>query len=289
MVFAASPIFQSIVGYIFKILKNIRLIIWVQDLWPENLQALNIIKNKFILKIIYNLTTFTYNLSDTLVAQSKSFQKILKKRSKKKIFYLPNFAENFNKKTVKYNKNNKFILLYAGNIGKAQKLITLLKSANELRNNKKLIIKIFGDGVELKKLKYYKNKKNLKNVKFYRKVPSSQIYVEYKKADALYLSLAKNEFLNFTIPAKLQTYFSISRPIIASASGETKEIINQSKAGFCSNPENEKMLTKNILKMINLKKNEIKSLKNNSKKYYLKNFDNNLVNMQLIRILNYKK
>ena len=289
LVFAASPIFQSIVGYIFKILKNIKLVIWVQDLWPENLQALNIIKNKFILKIIYNLTSYTYNLSDILVAQSKSFQKILKKRSKKKIFYLPNFAENLNKKIIKYNKNKKFILLYAGNIGKAQKLITLLKSANELRNNKKLIIKIFGDGVDLKKLKYYKNKNNLKNVKFYRKVPSSQIYAEYKKADALYLSLAKNEFLNFTIPAKLQTYFSMSRPIIASASGETKEIINQSKAGFCSNPENEKMLTKNILKMINLKKNEIKSLKNNSKKYYLKNFDNNLVNMQLIRILNYKK
>ena len=81
----------------------------------------------------------------------------------------------------------------------------------------------------------------------------------------------------------------MSRPIIASASGETKEIINQSKAGFCSNPENERMLTKNILKMMNLKKNKMKILKNNSKKYYLKNFDNKLINMQLLRILNYKK
>ena len=133
-------------------------------------------------------------------------------------------------------------------------MITLLKSANELRNNKKLIIKIFGDGVELKKLKYYKNKNNLKNVKFYGKIPSSKIYAEYKKADALYLSLAKNKFLNFTIPAKLQTYFSMSRPIIASAGGETREIINKSRVGFCSHPENEKMLSKNILKIINLKK-----------------------------------
>ena len=80
LVFAASPIFQSLVGYIFKILKKIKLVIWVQDLWPENLQALNIIKNKFILKIIYYLTSYTYNLSDILVAQSKSFKKILKKR-----------------------------------------------------------------------------------------------------------------------------------------------------------------------------------------------------------------
>ena len=41
--------------------------------------------------------------------------------------------------------------------------------------------------------------------------------------------------------------------------------------------------------MINLKKNKIKRLKINSKKYCLNNFDNKLVNMQLIKILNYKK
>ena len=83
MVFAASPIFQAIVGYIFKILKNIKLIIWVQDLWPENLKALNIIKNKFVLKIIYYLTSYTYNLSDILIAQSKVLKKSLKKEQKK--------------------------------------------------------------------------------------------------------------------------------------------------------------------------------------------------------------
>ena len=49
-------------------------------------KALNIIKNKFVLKIIYYLTSHTYNLSDILIAQSKSFKKILKKEQKKKYF-----------------------------------------------------------------------------------------------------------------------------------------------------------------------------------------------------------
>ena len=46
--------------------------------------------------------------------------------------------------------------MYAGNIGKAQKLITLIKAAQKIKYNKKLLIRIFGDGVELKK--------NLRNI-----------------------------------------------------------------------------------------------------------------------------
>ena len=37
-----------------------------------------------------------------------------------------------------------------------------------------------------------------------------------------------SKYLNYTIPAKLQTYFSFGKPIIASASGETKRIIKES-------------------------------------------------------------
>ena len=149
----------------------------------------------------------------------------------------------------------------------------------------KLLIRIFGDGVELKKLKEYKHQNKVNNVEFHNKLPSSKIYKEYKKANALYLSLAKNKFLNFTIPAKLQTYFSLSKPIIASASGETKKIIHQSKAGYCSNPEDIPALTKNILKILNNKNAKIKSFEKNSKKYFLNNFDRGLIVSKLNKIL----
>ena len=105
LVFASSPIFQIIVGYVIKLFKNAKLVTWVQDLWPENLIALNIIKNKFFINIIGHLTSLTYNLSDILIAQSFSFKKLLKKRSKRKIYYLPNFAENFNKTKLRKYRN----------------------------------------------------------------------------------------------------------------------------------------------------------------------------------------
>ncbi len=278
LVFASSPIFQLLIGYFIKIQKKIKLITWVQDLWPENLQAVGVVKNKFILSIIYKFTLIFYNLNDGIIAQSKSFKKVLKKRSNKKVHYIPNYSEIFEKSKIKLRKDNKLILVYAGNLGKAQKLITLFKTAKKLKENKKFVIKIFGDGIEYKKLLAFKEKNKLDNIIMYGKVSKKRIYREYKNADILYLSLAKNKFLNYTIPAKLQTYFYISKPIIASASGETKKIISHSHSGLCCAPENVNLLYKSLNKMLKLKKSELKKFEKNSNKYFKSNFDKNLIN-----------
>ncbi len=286
MVFASSPIFQVYIGLVLKIFKQkTKLVTWVQDLWPENLIALNIIKNKFYINIINYLTTRIYKSSDILIAQSKSFKKILNKRSKKKVYFIPNYAELFSKQNSRTKVRGKFIIVYAGNLGKAQKLLTLLKSAKKLKKNKRVIFKIFGDGIEYMKLKKFKKDNKINNVTFYGKVSNNRIHKEFKNSDALFLSLAQDKFLNYTIPAKLQTYFSIGKPIIASASGETKKIVLESKAGFCSAPEKDILLYKNILKLINLNKNSLKTLEKNSKKYFLKNFSNEIITKLFKKIL----
>ena len=223
LVFASSPIFQVYIGCVIKLFKKIKLITWVQDLWPENLVALKIIKNRTLIFLINYFTNQIYKFNDILIAQSKSFQKILIKRSNKRVLYIPNYAEIFNKKIIKKKTNKKFTIVYAGNIGKAQSLITLLKSAKKLKEKDKVDIRIYGDGFELDKLKKYKKENNIKHVTFYGKVSKNKIFKAYVNTDALFLSLAKDKFLNFTVPAKLQSYLSIGKPIIASASGETKK------------------------------------------------------------------
>ena len=113
-------------------------------------------KNRTLIFLINYFTNQIYKFNDILIAQSKSFQKILIKRSNKRVLYIPNYAEIFNKKIIKTNK--KFTIVYAGNIGKAQSLITLLKSAKKLKEKDKVDIRIYGDGFELDKLKNTKKK-----------------------------------------------------------------------------------------------------------------------------------
>ena len=105
-------------------------------------------------------------------------------------------------------------------------------------------------------------------------------------ADALYLSLSKNKYLNYTIPAKLQTYLSLGKPIIASSNGEIKKIIRESKSGLCSASEDVKKLAININKMTHSNKSIINKYTNNSKKYYYENYRSELLNFKFSKIFN---
>ena len=108
-VYATSPILQAIPVVILRKLFNIKLVLWVQDLWPYNLSDTGYIKNSFLIKIIDYIVNKIYDSSDLILCQSEGFTKVIKKKtnSKIKILYNPsNYNFNFRPK----RKN--FFLIY---------------------------------------------------------------------------------------------------------------------------------------------------------------------------------
>lgn len=61
--------------------------------------------------------------------------------------------------------------------------------------------------------------------------------------------LGKGKALSKTIPAKLQTYISFGKPIVVSADGEVKSLIDKYKLGFSSKSNDINGLTKSIIKL----------------------------------------
>ena len=111
----------------------------------------------------------------------------------------------------------------------------------------------------------------------------------FNHADALYLSLKKNETFNRTIPGKLQTYMTSTKPIIASISGEANRIIKDAQCGFVSEAEDHLALKDNIVAFYNLDINKKKELGLNGKNYSDINFNKknilNNLNIEIKKIL----
>ena len=59
------------------------------------------------------------------------------------------------------------------------------------------------------------------------KIPSVVTY-----ANSLFLSLRKDKIFSKTIPAKLQTYMALGRPIISVLNGEGASLIREAGCGF---------------------------------------------------------
>ena len=135
------PISTGVIAVFINILRKIPVVYDIQDLWPDTLCATNIIKYKFIIRFINIFCNFVYRNVDHIVVLSKGFKKILIKRkvNLKKISVIYNWADEEKLKFEKNNNTNdrfdttKFNITYAGNIGNAQELNVILKTANLLK------------------------------------------------------------------------------------------------------------------------------------------------------------
>lgn len=284
LVFATSPVIQSIVGIIFKLKLKTKLVIWVQDLWPNSVLLSGYIKNDLILKIITKIIKKIYIYSDIILVQSPDFINEVKKiYNHKKVIYCPNPAHTFINKINK-NFENKikfqkgFNYLYAGNFGKMQSLEILVKAANKYYEiNKNINFNLVGDGNIKKKLEELILKNNIKNVFLHDRLPQAKMKSLYDQADILIISLQKNSIISKTIPGKLQTYLSISKPILCFADGISKKIVNTANCGLVCDEDNISKLVDVFKKFEKLSNKKLNELGQNSLKYYKTNFDDKIV------------
>lgn len=289
--FCPSPILSVIpIILLNKIFKK-KVVIWVLDLWPDTLVDLNIINNSKLIKILQSLVNFIYNNSDLILCQSKSFQKNIKIKNKKKLIYFPAwpeeevFKKNIKKKILSLNKFSSFKILFAGNVGEAQSFTSVLKCTEIIKKNN-IDIKwvILGDGRFKEKLIKMINKKNLNNYFIFPgSVPPNKVILYINSVDALFLSLKKNNTFKKTIPGKLQTYLLSNKPILGMISGEAKKIIEDSKSGLVCEAEDFKKLFVNIIKFINTDKRKMKEYAKNGIIYANKHFNKKIILNNLLK------
>ena len=187
-----------------KLFKKCKMALWINDLWPDTLDHVNlpmISKFKFIFIII---TEYIYKNTDYILVQSNSFKKKIKnKKYKKKIIFFPNWIDNTvykkNKIDIRQKKiliSNKFKFMYIGNVGNSQDFMGILKILKIIKE-KKILFKfiIVGDGREKLKVLNQVKKLNLtKNVYFFGRVKKEYIKNYSKFTDMLFLSLKKMGF-----------------------------------------------------------------------------------------------
>lgn len=156
--------------------------------------------------------------------------------------------------------------VFAGNIGAAQSLDTVVKAAKILGSECRF--HLVGDGSELENLK--KMAEGLDNVIFHGRKPQSEMMSFYEMADALLVLLQKDPFISMTLPGKVQTYMAAGRPVIAAAEGEIPSVIARAECGFCAEPENPEAFAEVIRKFMAAEDKE--QLGRNARAYYEANF-----------------
>lgn len=274
-VYQLSPITMAWPAIVIKRLKKIPLIIHCLDQWPISVTTGPISKKSIIYKILYKISVWTYNKANKITISSKSFKKYFEEElhisSKDKgLDYYPSYAES-DYENLKEEKNDDFDLLFAGNIGPAQSVETIIEAAKILKNHKNIKFHIVGDGLNKENCEKMVEKYKLENVVFYGFHAVSEMPKFYSKADAFLITMVNNEVVNNTLPAKVQSYMVAGKPIIGAISGEVKDVIIDADCGLCCESLDYKNFADLILEASKDKK-RLEIWSKNSKAYYEKHF-----------------
>lgn len=253
----------------------------INDLWPDTLTATNMLKNKLIISFVNKWCNFTYNRANAITVLSEGFKKKLIERNvpSNKLNIIHHWSRDKisteklpKQKREKLFPESKINILYAGNLGAAQSLTSLLKVAQRLQSSANVKFIFVGSGVEEKGLINYANGHNLLNVEFHPRVDSSEVSKFLNSADILVVHLKDDPLFRITLPSKILAYLKTGKPILMGIKGDAEEIIVKSNAGLCCIPDDIDDIENKILEFCKMSAAERQILGENASRYYQESF-----------------
>lgn len=274
-VYGTSPIFQGFAGLMLRRLKRAPVVLWVQDLWPHVLVATGYLRNARILALVERAVSALYRRVDLILAQSEAFVGAIRPLAGKvPIAYFPNPGEPPpSDHAPAVNLPAGFNVVFAGNLGRAQALGTIVEAATLLSDEPEVRITLFGSGAMEDWIREHVDQRKLGNLVLAGRVPPEAMPGIYRQASALLLTLANNEELSKTVPSKLQSYLSAGVPIIAAAAGEPARVVRDSGGGIVCEPEDAMALAAAIRRLRDTPRERIEAIGRSGRAYYDAHFE----------------
>ncbi len=287
-VYGLSPILLAIPGLFIGWLKGKKVVIWIQDLWPESMSATGHVSNLYVIRAVRQLVRFIYGHSDLLLIQSHAFEKPVRALAPNTpIAYYPNsvddtFAIPAAETSQVAGLGGGFSVVFAGNIGAAQAVGVIVEAASLLKEYVDIHFVVLGDGSSREWMLKEVRRRELTNLHLPGRFPVETMPGFMQKASVLLVSLADKPIFAATIPSKVQAYMAAGRPIIACLNGEGARLVIEAQAGLATPAEDAKALAEAILCMYRLSPGELEKMGDNGRRYYQEHFDHDRLVDQLI-------
>lgn len=278
VVHETSPVTQGIPAVAVKWIRRIPLYFWVLDLWPESLVSAGGIRNRSVLRCVERLVRWLYDRSDRILISSQGFREsiLAKGDYADRIVYLPNWAEDVFEGACDYplpELPDGFRVMFAGNIGEAQDMETVLDAALRLRGRRDIRWLLVGDGRKRAWAEEFVRRHDLsENVRFLGRYPLEAMPAFFRAADAMLVSLKDEKIFRLTVPAKLQAYMAAGRPVVAMLGGEGHELVRKARCGIAVEAGNGAALADAVLRAAACSAQELARMGANGHEYYLRHF-----------------
>jgi colanic acid biosynthesis glycosyl transferase WcaI len=260
-------------------IRRIPVVYDIQDLWPDTLEATGMVLNRRVLGIVGLWCRMTYRLVRRIVVLSPGFKSTLIARGvpAPKIDVIYNWApedeltltERDEALARQLGMEGKFNVVFAGTMGRAQGLDTVLAAAEILMSRTPRVQIVFvGGGIDVERLKGIVEARQLTNVIFLARRPRNEIGAILSLADVLLVHLRKDPLFRITIPSKIQAYLSVGKPILAGVEGDAASIVKEACAGLTCDPDSPADLAGCVMELAGMAAESLREMGQNGLRFY---------------------
>lgn len=289
-VWESSPVTVGIPAAMIKRRRRIPMIFWVLDLWPETLLAMKASGSRVVFRLADKLVELIYGTCDLILVASRGFIPSVRQRHGKpgQIRYFPNWAEEMYWDGTPQAAPNGldlpegFRVMFAGNIGAAQGLGTVLAAAARLKDRPDIHWLIVGDGRMRAWVEQQIADLGLTTaVRLLGSHPPEAMPALIAHADVMLVTLTSNPVFAMTVPGKVQSYLASGKPIVAALEGEGRKVVEESGAGLVCAPDDSEALAQAVLQMYEMSPGQRERMGASGKAYCAENFERTALMDQL--------
>ena len=266
------PVLGGLLGVIGKHLKKAKLIYNIQDFNPEQVKAVEFTGNRLILNAMMLMDKHSCKAANKVIVVGRDMVDTLRNRfgkkmvpyayinnwiDEKEIYPLPEGNAGVQKFRKRYGLENRFVMMYSGNIGLYSDLPNLLKLSAQFQQEKEVVFAFIGEGSVLEELKEYQQKHQLENVVFIPYQEKKDLIYSLNAGDVHFVMNAKG-IKGVSVPSKLYGVMAAGKPVlgILEEGAEARLIVEEAQCGRVVSPEDYEAIRNLIREFIQKRNSE---------------------------------
>jgi len=271
------PLTVGIAAALIKFFRRVPVVYDIQDMWPDTLRATGMLNNPKALAVVAAVCNWVYRRMSHMVVLSPGFKRLLLQRGvpEAKLTVVYNWADEaalaapVGQVPAAFPPADRFRIVFAGNMGKAQALDAVLDAAELLQQRGSRVCWVMlGGGVEVGRLKVEAARRQLANVVFLPAVPMAEVGAYLHGADALLVHLRKDPLFEITIPSKTQAYMTVGKPLLMAVDGDAADLVRQSGGGVVAESENAQALAQAAEQLAATAPEALATMGQNAQRFY---------------------
>ena len=222
----SPPLTIGVSAWLICLVRGSRLVYNVQEIYPDVAVQLGAIRNRVLIAALERLERFVYDRADavTVISEGMAANLASKAVAAAKLELIPNHVDAIelpdrrrpNAFAAAHRLDGRFVVTYAGNIGKPQGLEIVVEAARALRDDETLVFVIVGDGSAKREIERLVAENDLANVRMLSYQPYAMVPEIYAASNVCLVLQAAGTGTT-ALPSKAVQVAGAGVPIVAVA------------------------------------------------------------------------